>query len=93
MGGYIPASPEIRREMLSKIGAESIDSLFADIPAEIKAKPPIEHSRRACGGVRPAENGTLAQKNRVYKTVFRGAGAYRHYIPSIVKNVVSKRSS
>ena len=32
----------------------------------------------------------LAAKNRVFPSVFRGAGAYRHYIPSIVKTVTSK---
>ena len=32
----------------------------------------------------------LAGKNRVFRSVFRGAGAYRHYIPAIVKTVTSK---
>jgi glycine dehydrogenase subunit 1 len=31
-----------------------------------------------------------AAKNRVYRSIFRGAGAYHHYIPSIVKQVISK---
>jgi glycine dehydrogenase subunit 1 len=90
MGGYIPTSPEIRREMLSKIGAESIDSLFADIPAEIKLNRPLNIPAGLAEASVRRKMETLAQKNRVYKTVFRGAGAYRHYIPSIVKNVVSK---
>ena len=33
---------------------------------------------------------SLAEKNRVFRSVFRGAGAYRHYIRSIVKTVTSK---
>ena len=32
----------------------------------------------------------IADKNKVFKSVFRGCGAYRHYIPAIVKQVVSK---
>ena len=32
----------------------------------------------------------LAGKNRVFRSVFRGAGAYRHFIPAIVKTVTSK---
>ena len=32
----------------------------------------------------------IAKQNVVFKHIFRGAGAYSHYIPSIVKSVVSK---
>jgi glycine dehydrogenase subunit 1 len=32
----------------------------------------------------------IADKNTVFKTIFRGAGAYNHYIPSIVKQITSK---
>ncbi len=34
----------------------------------------------------------IAGKNRVFPTIFRGAGAYDHYIPSIVKSVISKET-
>ena len=32
----------------------------------------------------------IAAKNHVFPTILRGAGAYSHYIPSIVKSVTSK---
>jgi glycine dehydrogenase subunit 1 len=32
----------------------------------------------------------IADKNVRFKTIFRGAGAYHHYIPSIVKSVTGK---
>ena len=33
---------------------------------------------------------SLAERNKIYKSIFRGAGAYNHYIPAIVKQVTSK---
>ena len=35
----------------------------------------------------------VAAKNRVYRSIFRGAGAYNHYIPAVVGAVTSKEIS
>jgi glycine dehydrogenase subunit 1 len=32
----------------------------------------------------------IAGKNKIFSTIFRGAGAYNHYIPSIVKYITAK---
>ena len=32
----------------------------------------------------------MAEKNRIYPTILRGAGAYRHFIPAVVKSVVTR---
>ena len=90
MGSYIPTTDREREEMLASIGVSSIDDLFSQIPEEVKI-------HGGCG--LPAGRSemevrtlleTLAGKNKVYPSVFRGAGAYRHYIPEIVRSVVSK---
>ncbi len=33
---YLPMTEEDRREMLSAIGVDSVDDLFADIPEEVR---------------------------------------------------------
>ena len=34
----------------------------------------------------------MADKNKVFPHIFRGAGAYNHYVPSMVKSVLSKEN-
>lgn len=91
MGGYIPSTPEQRREMLNFLGLSSIDDLFAEIPAAVRAGELKLPAGQGELGVR-RQMEALAAKNTVFPTIFRGAGAYRHYIPSIVKSVISKET-
>lgn len=75
--------------MLQEIGYDSFDALFAHIPEEAKVK-----SLNLPSGLSEMEAmeemDRLAGKNIVFKHIFRGAGAYNHYIPAIVQSVVSK---
>ncbi len=89
MGSYIPATGEERQAMLQAIGLASTDQLFDVVPASVRVKAldlpeglsELEVSQEMAG---------MASKNQVFQHVFRGAGAYRHYIPSIVKTVTNK---
>ncbi len=89
MGSYIPSTYEERLAMLAEIGMKSEDDLFAALPESIKIK-----ELNIPSGISEVEVSkklrTLADKNVVYKSIFRGAGSYSHYIPSIVKTVTSK---
>lgn len=89
MGSYIPSTGEERQAMLQTIGLTSTDQLFDVVPESVRVK-----SLDLPEGLSELEVGQkmaeLAAKNRVFPSVFRGAGAYRHYIPSIVKTVTSK---
>lgn len=89
MGNYVPNTADQQRAMLEKIGMKSFDELFSMIPESVKLKEldlPQGLSELEVQRIVSA----LANKNTVYPTIFRGAGAYRHYIPAIVKNVMSK---
>lgn len=89
MGRYLPATGDERQAMLQAIGLEDTRQLFDVIPEAVRLKRldlPEGLSELELGRKMAA----LAGKNRVFEKVFRGAGAYRHYIPSIVKTVTSK---
>ena len=84
MGSYVPNTKEQRQEMLKEIGFQTIDDLFAHIPAEVKIQGGlnIPEGKTELEVRRDMEN--IAAKNQIFKTIFRGAGAYRHFIPATV---------
>lgn len=90
MGTYFPGTSKEQKEMLESIGYSKIEELFSKIPPEVLLDRPLKipeglgelDVRRKMEGI--------AGKNKVFKTIFRGAGAYNHYIPSIVKQITSK---
>ena len=90
MGTYVPNTIEEQQEMLTAIGAGSMEELFRAIPEEVK----MNRALRLPDGVSEFEVRRrltgIADKNQVFRSIFRGCGAYRHYIPSIVKQVTSK---
>jgi glycine dehydrogenase subunit 1 len=89
MGSYVPKNPSECEQMLHEIGIKTVDELFAQIPDEIK----VAHLNLP-EGMSELEVGRyvsrMAGKNIQFRTVFRGAGAYRHYIPSIVRSITGK---
>ena len=84
---YGPHTDSDRARMLETIGAASIDDLFADIPAALRAselrldppEPELELAARLQG---------LAARNRTDLASFLGAGAYRHFSPAAVDQIL-----
>ncbi len=90
MGSFVPTTREERAEMLAACGLDSFDALYADVPASVRLTRPLAlPAGQAELAVRRAVE-ELAAKNTVFPTVFRGAGAYRHYIPSVVRQITGK---
>ncbi len=90
MGSYIPATEEQKQKMLEAMGLSSTDELFSHIPSQVRlqGKLRIPEGLSEMEVLRKMED--YAGENRIFRHIFRGAGAYDHYIPSIVKEVVSK---
>ena len=92
MGSYVPNTLEERKKMLQEIGYSSIEDLFAHIPEEVKLKGELNIPNGKSEFEVRREMEQIAEKNQVFRTIFRGAGAYRHFIPAMVKNVTSKEN-
>ena len=90
MGSYVPSTEEQRREMLHAIGLNEYRELYRDVPENMILNRPLNLPEgKSELEVRNAI-AEMAAKNTVYRTVLRGAGAYDHYIPSIVKYIPAK---
>lgn len=89
MGSYLPSTAGQKRKMLEAVGVSQIEALYDNVPASIRldgldlapGRSEMEVSAQMCA---------LADKNHVFHTIFRGAGAYDHYIPAIVERVCNK---
>ena len=90
MGTYVPNTKEEQHQMLEAIGLNSMDDLFDAIPKEVKLNAPLDIPKGMSEMEVSTRMTSLAGKNKVFNSIFRGCGAYRHYIPAIVKQVTSK---
>lgn len=90
MGFYVPNTEKQQREMLMDIGLDNFDELFSQIPEEVLLSEGLDIPRGMSEIEVAAKTKEIARKNRVFGTCLRGAGAYRHYIPAIVNNIVNK---
>lgn len=85
---FIPHKPEQIEKMLGTIGASFIDQLFDEIPAQLRAD-----TLKIKDGINEIQLANQmrkrANKNH-HNTNFIGAGAYSHYIPSAIWDIVGR---
>ena len=86
---FFPHTEEDIKLMLDKIGAPSLDALFAEVPEEIRFRRDYDlPSAKSEIEIRNLF-GNLGKQNKQL-TVFAGGGVYDHYTPSIVPYLVSR---
>jgi len=86
---YGPHTATDRERMLGALGLDSIDGLFDDIPAAMRASGlDLPAALDELSLARHLE--TLAARNQPGLTSFLGAGAYRHHIPATVDAILSR---
>lgn len=89
---YLPHTAEDRRAMLEKIGVNSVEELFADIPSAVRMKRPLNLPGPLSEMELKAHMQELSLQERDFEEslYFLGAGAYDHYIPSVVKHMMTR---
>ena len=90
MGSYVPSTQAERLEMLKAIGLNDYKDLYRDVPAEMYLDTPLNIPKGMSEMEVANAVSAMAAKNKVFSTILRGAGAYDHYIPSIVKYIPAK---
>ncbi len=90
---YLPLTDADRSAMLEKIGASSIDALFADVPAEARLDGPIEGLALHASEMAVEKHMRLLSKKNLAAgdaAFFLGAGAYRHHVPASVDHIIQR---
>ena len=90
MGSYVPSTPAERQEMLKAIGLSDYRELYRDVPESMYLDRPLDVPAGMSELEVSRAVSAMAAKNKVFSTILRGAGAYDHYIPSIVKYIPAK---
>lgn len=89
---FIPNTDKDREEMLKRIGVSSFEELLCEIPKELRLRgelelPPPLSELEVREELRRISQRNLSSENRVS---FLGAGAYDHYVPSVVDHIISR---
>jgi glycine dehydrogenase subunit 1 len=89
---YLPLTEADRRAMLDRIGVDSMDDLFADVPRAAWLYEPPELPQRKSELEVERVMSRMAARNVAAGSVpfFVGAGAYRHHVPASVDHLIQR---
>ena len=86
---YFPHTEQDINDMLARVGAKSLDDLYADVPEEIRFKGDYDLPEAMSElEIRKFFDGLC--RNDKQLTCFAGAGVYDHYTPSIIPYIVER---
>nr|WP_312577807.1 aminomethyl-transferring glycine dehydrogenase subunit GcvPA [Sedimentibacter sp.] len=93
MARYIGNTKADREDMLREIGFEDVGSLFASIPESVKLnrRLNIKEAQPEMELVKNIKYLSNKNANLDDYTCFLGAGAYDHYIPAVVDQIISRQ--
>ncbi|MCB1691213.1 MAG: aminomethyl-transferring glycine dehydrogenase subunit GcvPA [Pseudomonadales bacterium] len=86
---FVPHTPEDERIMLERIGVDSIEALFDEIPNELRAGV-LRQTPSAITEMELMQLMNRRARRDEVELSFIGAGAYEHHIPAAVWDLVSR---
>jgi glycine dehydrogenase subunit 1 len=88
---YVPHSDADRQDMLAEVGVESVEELFVDVPESVRY-PEVKLPRPLSEMEILAELQAMSERNADlnHYACFLGAGAYDHFVPSVVGHVTGR---
>lgn len=89
---YLPQTEQDQQAMLEVIGVDSIEDLFADIPASVRFQGELNVSKALDEQSLLRYMRNLAGKNADFDryACFLGAGIYDHHLPVVVNHMISR---
>ena len=89
---FAPHTDDDVREMLGALGVGSMDDLFSQIPSSVRLDRPLDIPEGVSEMEILADMKALAARNRSAEDLvcFAGAGAYDHYVPSVVWSLAAR---
>lgn len=90
--GYIPTTATERQEMLRAVGVDRVEELFESIPPQFRLARPLAVPSGLAEPALERHVRSLAARNVAagQRVCFLGGGAYDHFIPATVDEVVSR---
>ena len=87
---YIPHTPDDVQAMLQAIGADSIEDLFDEIPAHLKAGHGLDALPEGRGEMAVTRLMAERAEQDRFALSFIGGGAYAHHIPAAVWEIATR---
>lgn len=91
---YLPHTEADRRDMLAAVGIDSVEALFADVPAEARLTGPVASlpGHMPEDEVETVFHGFANRNLRPSRVTpcFVGAGAYWHHVPATVDHLIQR---
>ena len=90
MAVYVPNTEQEQQALLQACGFADVRDMYRDVPDSVYLTEPLDLPEGQSELAVRRKIEAMAAENHVFRHIFRGAGAYNHYIPSIVHTVTDK---
>jgi glycine dehydrogenase subunit 1 len=88
---FLPHTDEDVRTMLAAVGVADVAELFADVPAALRARAGLQLAPGISElEVRARLEALAARNTAAQQACFLGAGAYPHFVPAVVDQILQR---